>query len=288
MCRNEKNKQMRYHDSNSHRGFRNPSWIERHWFNLILLYVTGHFAFHSGLDLQINFGSIASPAVAETQQFGLASIGAVKPAAIPAANVSQFKKINRAADEAEKATKKAVAVPGFSMRNLTPILNPSYAKRKGIPSYVAEEKLKVCRDYVQAFQKTAQEEMNRYGIPASITLAQGLLESDAGESTLARESYNHFGIKCRSRCIGCTCRNYADDVAYDMFRVFEDASESFREHSLLLSSGRYAHLKKLPVSDYKGWAHGLKKAGYATDKTYAEKLIQIIEVLHLTQYDVKA
>lgn len=131
-------------------------------------------------------------------------------------------------------------------------------------------------------------EMKAHQIPASITLAQGLLESDAGESVLATESNNHFGIKCRTKCLGCTCRNYSDDIIYDMFRVFDDVQESYREHSLLLSSPRYQHLKKLDATDYKGWAHGLKKAGYATDPKYADKLILIIEGLALYQYDRKA
>jgi len=102
---------------------------------------------------------------------------------------------------------------------------------------------------------------------------------------LAMESNNHFGIKCRSKCRGCTCRNYCDDDVYDMFRVFDSAWDSFREHSVLLSSPRYAHLLDLESTDYKNWARGLKKAGYATDPTYAEKLIQIIDYLDLYQYD---
>ena len=127
--------------------------------------------------------------------------------------------------------------------------------------------------------------MDKYGIPASITLAQGLLESDAGDSRLATESNNHFGIKCRSKCRGCTCRNYSDDDIYDMFRVFDSSWESFREHSLLLQIDRYVHLKKLGTKDYKNWAIGLKKAGYATDKNYHKKLIHIIEALDLSQFD---
>ncbi|MCB0588722.1 MAG: glucosaminidase domain-containing protein, partial [Phaeodactylibacter sp.] len=90
------------------------------------------------------------------------------------------------------------------------------------------------------------------------------------------------------KCRGCTCRNYTDDDIYDMFRVFESPGESFREHSILLSSSRYKHLLKLRKTDYRKWAHGLKKAGYATDKRYAEKLIRIIEFFDLGQYDRSA
>jgi flagellum-specific peptidoglycan hydrolase FlgJ len=111
-----------------------------------------------------------------------------------------------------------------------------------------------------------------------------LLESNAGNSKLARESNNHFGIKCRRKCRGCTCRNYTDDDVYDMFRVFETVWESYQEHSTLLASPRYRHLLKYG-KDYKNWAYGLKKAGYATDKRYAQKLIRIIDNMELHRYD---
>jgi len=143
----------------------------------------------------------------------------------------------------------------------------------------------VCRKYIERFASTAIAEMKQFGIPASITLAQGLIETDAGSSRLASESNNHFGIKCRSKCRHCTCRNYSDDDVYDMFRVFDTSWESFREHSKLLQIDRYKHLKKLGTNDYEGWAKGLKKAGYATDKNYDKKLIQLIEALDLQQFD---
>jgi flagellum-specific peptidoglycan hydrolase FlgJ len=173
---------------------------------------------------------------------------------------------------------------GNTMANLTPILSPDYAKRKGIAPEVAEAKIEICKNYVRRFAPLAIRQMQEHGIPASITLAQGLLESNAGESKLSMESNNHFGIKCRSKCRGCTCRNYADDDIFDMFRVFDSAWESYQEHANLLNGSRYAHLKK-HGNDYRSWAHGLKKAGYATDPRYAEKLIQIISFLKLYRYD---
>jgi flagellum-specific peptidoglycan hydrolase FlgJ len=169
--------------------------------------------------------------------------------------------------------------------NLTFILNPSYAERKNVPDRIVARKIGNCLDYVKRYAGEARQEMQDHGIPASITLAQGLLESNAGDSRLARESKNHFGIKCRSKCRGCTCRNYTDDDIYDMFRVFEQPLESYQEHSKLLTSKRYRHLLKLGHENYRDWAYGLKKAGYATDKRYAEKLIQIIEALELDRYD---
>lgn len=170
--------------------------------------------------------------------------------------------------------------------NLGFILNPTYAKRHQVDAATVQFYINNCKEYVKRFEKVALTEEEKFGIPASITLAQGLLESDAGDSRLAIESLNHFGIKCRSKCKGCTCRNYKDDSEYDMFRVFDSAWESYREHSLLLTGDRYKHLLNLEKTNYKAWAHGLKKAGYATDKRYAEKLIIIIEYLKLDQLTV--
>jgi len=140
--------------------------------------------------------------------------------------------------------------------------------------------------YVQRFADIAKAEQTKFGIPASITLAQGLLESDAGESPLSEQANNHFGIKCFSRTCGRGhCRNFTDDSHKDFFRVFPSAWESFRSHSMLLQASRYRPLKKLGDENYADWARGLSKAGYATDKKYAQKLIHLIEDLDLFQYD---
>ncbi len=180
---------------------------------------------------------------------------------------------------------KKVKWKSSDFKNLSFILNPGLAERKRVGADIVSEKQENCRKYVERFAKSAIVEMEKYGIPASITLAQGLLESDAGDSRLAKESNNHFGIKCRRKCRGCTCRNYSDDDVYDMFRVFDSAWDSYREHSALLQIKRYSHLKKLGTKDYENWAVGLKKAGYATDKNYHKKLIRIIETLDLQQFD---
>ncbi len=169
--------------------------------------------------------------------------------------------------------------------NLGFILSPNFAKKHHIDPAIVAAKNKICTDYIAQYSTTAQEEAVLYNIPASITLAQGLLESNAGKSSLALKENNHFGIKCRKKCIGCRCANYTDDSRYDMFRIFDSAWESFREHSKLLTSKRYKHLSKLKRTDYKNWSHGLKAAGYATDKRYAHKLIMIIEGLNLDRFD---
>ena len=140
-------------------------------------------------------------------------------------------------------------------------------------------------EYVDRFKKVAIDEMGKYGIPASISLAQGLIESRAGTSKLAVENNNHFGIKCFSRnCKKGHCTNFTDDTHKDFFRKFKTPWESWHAHSQLLASGRYAKLKRYG-RDYRKWAYGLKAIGYATDRTYAEKLIGIIERYDLHKYD---
>ena len=130
--------------------------------------------------------------------------------------------------------------------------------------------------------------MHYYGIPASITLAQGILESASGTSTLAVNANNHFGIKCHVDWKGAVIY-HDDDEKQECFRKYNRVSESFRDHSLFLSErNRYAFLFELRKTDYKGWAKGLQKAGYATSKTYAKKLIKLIDEYDLTQYDKKS
>lgn len=174
--------------------------------------------------------------------------------------------------------------PAPHISNLTLVLSPDYGERKGLPAAIITAKKARVQAYLMRYAAIAQQEMREFGIPASITLAQGLLESNAGDSKLARVSMNHFGIKCKKKCLGCTCRNYGDDTRYDMFRVFDSVADSFREHSELLNTSRYAKLKA-HGTDYVKWAHGLKSCGYATDKRYGYKLIKIIEELNLDQYD---
>ena len=149
----------------------------------------------------------------------------------------------------------------------------------------AQKRNKLYLEYIDSYNSIAVEEMNEYKIPASITLAQGLLESAAGRSELARKSNNHFGIKCGSNWNGKTV-NHHDDALNECFRAYKNPKESYEDHSQFLVRGaRYAFLFKLDITDYKGWARGLKKAGYATDPSYANRLITIIEDYELYKYD---
>ena len=151
----------------------------------------------------------------------------------------------------------------------------------------AQTRNKQYEAYIKKYRELAVEEMKKYHIPASITLAQGLLESGAGQSALARKSNNHFGIKCGSDWYGKTV-SHDDDARGECFRAYKHPKDSYEDHSKFLAGRpRYASLFKLKITDYKGWARGLKKAGYATNPRYADQLIGIIELYELYKYDDK-
>ncbi len=159
------------------------------------------------------------------------------------------------------------------------------SKNEAAPVSAGELTSDMTRDYIDRYSKVAIGEMQKYGVPASISLAQGLIESRAGTSKLAVRNNNHFGIKCFSRhCKTGHCSNFTDDTHKDFFRKFGNAWDSWRAHSQMISTGRYAKLKKYG-RDYRQWAYGLKSVGYATDRTYAEKLIGVIDRYDLHKYD---
>lgn len=139
--------------------------------------------------------------------------------------------------------------------------------------------------YIKQYSGLAVEHMHKYKIPASITLAQGLLESGAGQSVLARKSNNHFGIKCHSDWRGGKVY-HDDDHRGECFRKYKRVEDSYTDHSKFLAErSRYDRLFKLNIKDYKGWARGLQKCGYATDRAYANKLIKVIEDYELYRFD---
>lgn len=153
--------------------------------------------------------------------------------------------------------------------------------------FAVSAKADVQTEYIQKYSSIAVKEMERTGVPASITLAQGILESDSGRSALARKGNNHFGIKCHNDWSGKKMY-FDDDKKNECFRVYANAEASFRDHSdFLRGKDRYKSLFDLKTTDYKGWAKGLKKAGYATDPNYANRLIGIIEQYELYKYDTK-
>ena len=140
-------------------------------------------------------------------------------------------------------------------------------------------------EYIAYFKPIAQNNMKQYGIPASIILAQGILESGAGKGRLASKANNHFGIKCHKGWTGESIR-HDDDAAQECFRKYDDAADSYRDHALFLTGrSRYNFLFDYNKGDYEAWAKGLKKAGYATDPKYPAKLIGIIERYGLSDFD---
>ncbi|MCB2208996.1 MAG: glucosaminidase domain-containing protein [Bacteroidetes bacterium] len=151
-------------------------------------------------------------------------------------------------------------------------------------SVFAQDKIST-EAYIDLYKEIAIDKMKEYRIPASITLAQGILESGSGNSRLAQKANNHFGIKCHKDWTGKTF--YMDDDAKDeCFRKYNKVEDSYRDHSLFLTQrGRYSFLFEYDIKDYKKWAYGLKKAGYATNPKYPELLIRIIEKYDLAQYD---
>ena len=156
-----------------------------------------------------------------------------------------------------------------------------------LPVALTAQKITV-EEYIETYKDIAMREMREYKIPASITLAQGIIESGAGNSRLAREAKNHFGIKCHKGWTGMTY-TMDDDEKDECFRKYDNVEESFRDHSLFLTTrSRYADLFKLDIMDYEGWANGLKAAGYATSPTYATALINRIELNKLYLYDQEA
>ncbi len=144
------------------------------------------------------------------------------------------------------------------------------------------------QEYIHKYRELAIDQMRRHKVPASITMAQGLLETGAGTSALARRGHNHFGIKAHNDWTGPVML-VNDDAPNEKFRVYARDEDSFEDHSLFLLRGRrYAGLFRLSITDYKGWAYGLKAAGYATSPTYAARLIRIIEDYNLADLDKEA
>ncbi len=152
-------------------------------------------------------------------------------------------------------------------------------------SGVSAQTRMTAEEYIRLYQEAAIQDMKKTGVPASITLAQGMYESDYGNSPLAKKANNHFGIKCHKEWDGPTYHQ-DDDAADECFRKYEAVQQSYDDHSYFLRSReRYSSLFTLDITDYKGWAHGLKKAGYATNPHYASKLVELIERYKLNELD---
>jgi len=188
-----------------------------------------------------------------------------------------------------KAKKRVVSSKKASKQKTAHVVEaketPKTTSTKIIPTPKNASYSEIVAIYIENYSQIAQEEMVQYGIPASITLAQGILESGAGRAELSRKSNNHFGIKCHNGWTGDRVY-YDDDELQECFRKYKDPKYSFRDHSLFLTQRRrYERLFLYKKDDYKSWAKGLRNAGYATDPKYPQKLINIVEKYKLHVYD---
>lgn len=269
-------------------------YIEQHWFRLILIGFGLYIVLVKDINLQVSMNSASQESVYEEELSYEWEDKVIEPEVKAPKRSTEFSVVDGIlffeGGKGEKTLPAALPMgannQAINFSNLTFIMSPDYAERKNIPASVVADKKRKVTNYVNRFAAVAIKEMETYGIPASITLAQGLLESNVGESRLVRSNKNHFGIKCFSRkCKKGHCSNFTDDTHKDFFRIYASSWDSYRAHSLFLQGKRYAHLKKLGTTNYKAWAKGLKEAGYATDQRYAKKLIQIIETLNLYQFD---
>jgi len=246
-------------------------------FNWIALVVLAWLLFSENFSCQLNFSTVQ-----EAKESSLP--GEAKPQVMPSSDALSTVPLNismlQEAIKTEVLPVKQTQTDnvGNTYENVTISNTDNKAKA------IAKRNKQI--NYVKRFAKVAQAEMVKYNIPASITLAQGLIESDCGESKIAKANNNHFGVKCFSKkCKKGHCANFTDDTHKDFFIKYNTAWESYRAHSKLLTGDRYKHLYKLNATDYKNWARGLKKAGYATDPNYADKLILLIEDLQLYRLD---
>ena len=295
----------------NHNYFKASSFIRENWFKILLVIVFAIIITQKDLNFQIALNNAnseqqqsinntentvvqAAALVAEGRETSSLNLGQITMGeTISSSNTEATITVNDVKEEEPKKTQNTPTVSpktndnkAQSFSNLGFVLNPTFAKKHNVDPAIVAAKKQILDNYIKRYAQVAVHEMKTHGVPASITLAQALLESNAGHSRLAKDANNHFGIKCFSKsCQENHCKNYTDDTHKDFFRIYKNVWESYRAHSLFLKRDRYKHLLKLKTTDYKSWAHGLKKAGYATDKKYADKLIAIIEALDLHKFD---
>lgn len=260
-----------------------PDFIVIHWFKALAFALIAVLLWHKDLSFQLDLNT--SRPIAMAKATALTPQASASPVALSLDFFKSLLPLKTVSTTTVKDLAMSVAEKDNLANTYSNMLFPKEQNVSAIPSSRQAVKRKKQDAYIQRFAKVAQAEMHKYGIPASIKLAQGLIESNAGDSRLSQKNNNHFGMKCFSqKCKKGHCSNFTDDSHKDFFRIYSSAWDSYRAHSLMLQGKRYRHLRKLG-NDYKAWAHGLKKAGYATDKRYAEKLIHLIKSLHLDKWD---
>jgi flagellum-specific peptidoglycan hydrolase FlgJ len=265
-------------------------WAKRNWIRMFGLVLIAYVLIHKDLNLQLNLNG-AAPNAYQASALPLGESPMPRPIAMNTSYSQVEGKYGKPIESTPNRKQEKTIPTSLSQKSKDDNLantysNMTYSFGKSESGKSKTSKRKKQEAYVNRFVEVAQKEMRKYGIPASITLAQGLIETNAGESRLAKQNNNHFGMKCFSKkCGKGHCANFTDDSHKDFFRKYKSSWESYRSHSQLLMGKRYRHLKKLGSENYRDWARGLKKAGYATDKRYAEKLINIIDELKLYRFD---
>jgi len=284
---------------------KSKEWLRKNWFSLSLL----AFAIFilTQKDITMEFSMRANPNAIPTQPTKSkdSEKGKVVPATVPlsesgqptnSTDTQQFgwanlpdlirntvSKGNVAETEAKISNQESVE----THPNVRFLLFPEMTKSANLSESAINSLNNKCKAYARRFAPVAMAEMGRYGVPASITVAQAILHSNAGDDALAIKSNNHFGIQCFSKeCPKGHCSHHGTETHKSFYRNFNTAWESFRAHSLLLTGKKYKHLLKIDKNDYLTWAKGLQKAGYSKDPQYAAKLIRIIEAMQLAELDV--
>jgi flagellum-specific peptidoglycan hydrolase FlgJ len=269
-------------------------FIQKHWLNLLLALMLTLLVLKKDIHLTVSSGFDSSKIESKEdgKALAVAQVSKTKKAKQKVALASVADVASEQDDNGDgiiellpKRAMKAVLPTRQRDENAANEFNNMsvFTKTKKEGPSVFDAKQAKCWDYVTRFVSVARAEKTKFGIPVSITLAQGLLESDAGESSLTRKANNHFGVKTFDKSVSHVVMK--DDTPRDKFKKYGSAWESYRDHSQLLMRDHYKHLQFLSKTDYIGWAKGLKKAGYATDPQYAEKLVKIIESLQLYRFD---
>lgn len=283
---------------------KSKDWLRKNWFSLSLMVLTIFILTQK--DITMEFSMRANPDAVPSSAVFPGSPDQIKvvPAVAPLSDASQkespasaqqfgwgnlpslirntVSKGNVSNATAEVTKEDLVA----AHPNVRFLLFPEMTKSAKLNTSEINSLNNKCKAYARRFAPVAMAEMGRYGIPASITVAQAILHSNAGDDPLVTKSNNHFGIRCFSKeCPKGHCSHHGTEAHKSFYRNFNTAWESFRGHSLLLTSKKYQHLLKLDKNDYQGWAKGLQKAGYSKDAQYAAKLIRIIEAMQLAELD---
>ncbi len=262
---------MSYQRGKPHEMTISLSWlfqmIKQYWFQLFLVGMVFHLYLNKDISIQVNVKD-KNPASQEQTSMRNGGGQAVLSSMAPI-DVS----VSRTVPEEQ---------PKFG--NLAFILNPDLAEAKNVPPSLVQDNLEANRKYVERFAKVAISEMKKFQIPASIILAQGLLGSNAGESSFSEKGHNHFQIPCDPTCLDCGCATFNNNGQTAPFRTFNTDWESYREHSLMLGMGDFDDLIH-NKSAYTEWAKRIEDLWYPADTQYSRKLIRIIEALDLYYFD---